>query len=275
MERHSEVVATIVWPMDIRCRRCREAIPASDINLDRMMAKCAACSAVFDFSDQISQTERREPEISTALAKQPAPIQLPNGWKLERRDGTAMDATFGYRANAPAPVQEFVLSWRWFSPLKHLFMLVFAVGWNAFLLFWYTSAAGGDAPWLFYVFPLVHVAVGIGIGYGALAGVFNRTTITIERDTLSVRHGPLPWLGNREISKQDLQQLFCREKVAQRRGNNSHGGTISYEVHAQLGDSEVKLIGGLSDARQAMYIEQLFETTLGIKDVRVAGELPK
>ncbi len=142
-------------------------------------------------------------------------------------------------------------------------------------MFWYTSVSSGGAAAHLYVFPLVHVAVGVGIGYSAVAGLLNRTTITIERDTLTVKHGPLPWLGNREIAKQDLQQLFCREKINHRRGNASHSSTISYEVHAQLGDSEVKLVSNLTDARQALFIEQLIETTLGVEDVPVAGELPK
>ena len=68
------------------------------------------------------------------------------------------------------------LSWRWFS-LKYLFLLCFVIAWDGFLLFWYSMAFGsGDAPWIMFVFPIAHLAVGIVLTYTTLAGLFNRTT---------------------------------------------------------------------------------------------------
>jgi hypothetical protein len=37
----------------------------------------------------------------------------------------------------------------------------------------------------------------------------------------------------------------------------------------------VKLLGGLPEAEQALFIEQTIETRLRIDDVEVAGELPR
>ena len=52
---------------------------------------------------------------------------------------------------------------RWFGP-QVIFMTLFAVAWDVFLVFWY-SMAGGSGNLMMLLFPLIHVAVGIGITY--------------------------------------------------------------------------------------------------------------
>ncbi len=234
-----------------------------------MVAKCSGCNAVFDFSEQLSPAERAEPAAAATLTQRPLPVALPTGWKIQRRDGEPLDGGFSYRASPHHAVQELSLSWRWFSPGKHLFMLIFAVGWNSFLVFWYQAVSQGGAPWLFYVFPLVHVAVGVSMAYGALTGLVNRTTITVGDRELTVRHGPLPWRGNHTIAHRDVAQLFCQKHMT--KNKSAH----TFAVHAQLQDRELELVSNLPEARQALYIEQLIEGALGIEDAPVAGELKK
>jgi hypothetical protein len=158
---------------------------------------------------------------------------------------------------------------RWFQPAKHLMMLVFAIGWNAFLVFWYGVAFSGGGPWIMFVFPLVHVAVGLGVAYGALAGIMNRTTIRVTGDRLRIRHAPLPWLGNREVPVDELEQVYCTQK--EHRGKN--GVTFTYEVKtATKGGAGMTLLTGLPEAEQALYIEQTIEKALNIVDVAMPEE---
>jgi len=83
------------------------------------------------------------------------------------------------------------LSWRWFS-WKYLPLVFFCVAWDSFLCFWYSMAFSTSAPWIMIVFPIAHVAVGVGLTYYTLAGFLNRSQVILDRTSFSVTHGPLP-----------------------------------------------------------------------------------
>jgi hypothetical protein len=165
------------------------------------------------------------------------------------------------------------LSYRWFTPL-HLVMLLFAVFWNAFLVFWYGAVfsahqpASSPALW----FPLLHVAAGIGIAYFAVAGLLNRTVVRVVQGTIVVRSGPLPWIGNRIVQAAEVRQLYRERTFA-----TSRGGTIaSYHLCAVLsGNRKLRLIRAVGAADIALYFEQEIEKALGITDRPVPGEMPK
>ncbi len=160
---------------------------------------------------------------------------------------------------------------RWFS-WKYLPMAFFAVAWDSFLIFWYGMAIGTHAPWIFVVFPIAHLAVGIGITYSTLAGFFNRTTVELTRDALSVWYDPLPWFGEKTVKTGDLKQLFCTESGS----NGKNGPTYSYQLFAiTRADRQVKLIGNLDSPDVALFFEQQLETWLRIEDVPVAGEISR
>jgi hypothetical protein len=94
----------------------------------------------------------------------------------------------------------------------------------------------------------------------------NSTRIAVEGGILTVRHGPLPWPGNRSLPVADLQQLFCEEVVGSK-------GSRSYRLNAVLKTGKkLRLVTALKEPDQALYLEQLLETRLGIVDVAVAGE---
>lgn len=157
---------------------------------------------------------------------------------------------------------------KWFG-WKVLLTTAMAAFWIGFLFFWYSTArAFGDTFML--LFPLIHVAVGVGIAYNALAGWVNRTRIAVDQGRLSVRHGPLPWLGNKDLDGSTLKQLYTKEKIS--RGRN--GSTTTYEVHAitSTGKNE-KLLSGLDTSEQALYIEQEIERYFRIADAPVRGQL--
>lgn len=230
--------------MEITCPKCAATIPADHVNLDRMIAKCTRCNAVFDFSDQIDGPAGG----SGGYLKRPI-VDLPKGFTLA---GQGI---------------ELAIIRRWFGPAA-LFLIPFALFWNGFLCVWYSIAISAGQV-IMMVFPILHVAVGVGVGYTALAMVLNQTAIRVSPGLIDVRHGPLPWFGNRQIDPSSLAQLYVAEKVS--RGRRS--ASVTYELRARTRlDRDEPVVEGLERAEQALYLEQEIERYLAIKDSPVRGE---
>lgn len=229
--------------MKLLCPSCGAAIRADDMNLDRLVAKCRECDSVFAFApDGALRGGRRRPHVDL-----PARIRIEN-------HGSGV-----------------VLTRRWLSA-KYYLLLVFSIVWNTFLVGWYAAVTAADAPLLFKLFPILHVAVGVGLTYSVVCGFVNRTRIAADGETLTVRHGPLPWPGAREIPARELAQLYTIEKVSQSRNGESR----DYRVQARLrSGADVKLVSGLAGVEQALFIEQELEAFLGITDEVVPGEYPR
>ena len=233
--------------MRLQCGGCAAAIEAKDIDLAKSLARCSFCNAVMDLG-------RREGAAGGRFAEVERPeVRLPERFVA----GKDAEGTF--------------VRWRWFTPVS-LFLLVFAIGWNGFLVFFLAMAAKGGAPPVFFLLPIIHVAVGVGIGYAALLGLFNSTTVRVARGVLRVRHGPLPTFTNRELKRSEVEQLFCARKD----GTSRQGPTVSYQLRAVLKSGKaITLLKGLTDLDQALYLEQRIERELGIKDAPEAGEVPR
>ena len=163
---------------------------------------------------------------------------------------------------------ELQLEWRWFSP-KYIPLAFFCVAWDAFLIFWYSMAFGMDAPWIMIVFPVAHLAVGVGLTYSTLAGFLNSTKIRLTQTTFSVQHDPLPWWGEVKGPISEVRQFYCREQSPK----NSEGAR-SYQLVAVLADErQLNLVSNLDSPDVGWFLEQQSEGYLGILDKRVADEL--
>ena len=162
------------------------------------------------------------------------------------------------------------LYWRWFS-VKYIPLAFFCVAWDSFLVFWYGMAFGSHAPWIFIVFPIAHLAVGVGLTYTTLAGLLNTTRVRIDEREFSVQHGPLLWPGEVHRPVQELSQLFCRRKPSR-----SSQGSANYELAAVLQDGrELSLLSNLDSPDIGLFMEQQIEGWLHIADEPVANELPR
>jgi hypothetical protein len=160
------------------------------------------------------------------------------------------------------------ISRKWFG-YKIIFMTIFALFWNIFLLNFYANMEK-DADVFAKIFPLIHVVVGIGISYYALAGWFNKSNIFVSKERIEINHKPIPWFGHKKIKSSELKQLYSKENVS----NNRNNTTVTYEVHAILHNgTNTKLISDLDTSEQALYIEQEIEKYLGIKDSLVKGAI--
>jgi hypothetical protein len=255
--------------MEINCTTCGVRIPAEDMNLDRMVAKCRICNTVFDFSAQLA-TEAAVPQRRRPFVNLPARMEIiVDARRIAHQDD--------YR-HAPGEKREITIARRWFEPGRHLPLLFFCLFWDGFLVHWYTALASGTAhtksgatPGLtFFLFPLLHVGVGVFLTYSVIAGLFNTTLVGIRGDDLFVSHGPIPWRGNRTIPAASITQLFCEEKVSRSNKNE----TLTYSLTAILdGGERVQLLTGLTAVEQALFLEQTLEERLEIVDVAVAGEV--
>ena len=158
---------------------------------------------------------------------------------------------------------------KWFGS-KFVFLTGFVFIWNGFLYAFYGEIAGDNAELFVYLFPLIHVGVGLGLTYYVIAGWLNRTYVFADKQRIEVRHRPIPWIGARKIEALDLKQLYVKEKVSRSNNSSSH----SYEVRAVTNSGKnIKILGGLEDQEQALFIEQEIEKHLKIKNAPVRGEV--
>lgn len=226
--------------MHLSCPSCRATIPADDVHLPSGRAKCRACNAVFRLAG------------SDAAAHPPSRPRAPRPPEVVEAEG-------------PYGVS-YVRRW-WGT--KFVFLTAFSVVWMGFLVFWYAMALQGDDV-VMLLFPLLHVAAGVGISYYTLCGYLNRTAVTIDRDRLTVRHGPLPWPGNRDLPVSRVRQLYCEMQTHRQK----NGTSVSYRLSAVLDDgSSVGLLSGLGSPDVPRYLEQVLEERLRIANAPVTGEL--
>jgi predicted RNA-binding Zn-ribbon protein involved in translation (DUF1610 family) len=168
--------------------------------------------------------------------------------------------------------QTMSLSWRWFRwPI--VFLVFFCIAWDSFLCFWYSMALStnlGGMNLIMIIFPIAHVAVGVGLTYYTLASLLNRTAVRLDSKTFSVQHDPVPWSGEVEVPVGDLEQLYCKEKVS----HSSDGDSRSYKLCAVLKSGrQIDLVSNLESPDIAAFLEQQIENWLGIPDRPVVGEM--
>lgn len=228
----------------LKCPSCNGALRAEDLDEARGFAKCSYCRALVSLPASAAAAEGFKPRREVPLPPRIALADTADGIEIRLR---------------------------WFTPL-FVFLAFFCITWNSFLVFWYSIAFAGGTPWIMKVFPLAHVAVGVGLTYFTLAGFLNTTSVRVENGRLSVAHGPLPWKGNREFDGQDIAQLYCKERVH----HNKNGTSTSYELWAVRKDgASFKLLGAGSDSEQSLFLEQHLERALKLKDSPVQGELSR
>lgn len=249
--------------MQIHCPKCGQSVPAEDVNLDRMLAKCPACNEVFSFGgDGASERLPTAPRRAEKNVPRPADITVVD----TRRNEVVAPAAYRAPAETGDP-DALVLRRRWFA-WPSVFLIVFAVGWDSFLIFWYGAVLTQDgAPWIAIVFPLVHVAVGVGVTYAAVAQVLNVTEIRADRQTVRVTQGPIPYRGNFTLPTERLRQLFVRPA-------NGSKSPSSWEIMADTtDDTVVKVLGSLPTRDHALFIEHAVEQHLGVEDDPSRDEL--
>jgi len=100
-----------------------------------------------------------------------------------------------------------------------------------------------------------------GMNYYAIAGLLNKTHIFISNDTVAVKHGPIPWLGNNRIKSVFIRDIYCEKKTVKSYTN--------YKVISRLKDStEVVLASDLRDEGHALLIANSINNRLNLKSTQ-------
>ncbi|HMO36964.1 MAG TPA: hypothetical protein PKA06_13065 [Gemmatales bacterium] len=111
--------------------------------------------------------------------------------------------------------------------------------------------------------PVFTLLLALLLLYLFLAYLLNRTLLKADDEGLEIRHGPLPWWGNRYLPRQDLIQLY----VGIRTGSKS----TTYSLNAITRYGTVVLLHDIVDPRELRQLEVLLEKRLQIQDVPVSG----
>ncbi len=217
------------------------------MDLGASRATCGKCGHEFAFG---LQSPRRE----VPRAAQPQPKSEPllpqsRRFKIERSGG------------------QWTIRWRSWSPV-HVFLAFFCTFWDGFLIFWYYLAFTEDGPLMMKVFPLLHVMVGVVLTYVVITSFLNRTIVHVSRDELVIRHGPLPWWGNRRLKVREIQQLYCN------RSSMEQNSQWIYQLSAIMRDGrKLKLLSGFTDPDEPRYLEKILEERMNIAPQPVSGEI--
>jgi hypothetical protein len=165
------------------------------------MVRCPACRSPLGLSVTLTgQTVQCSScdaciDVKSEKAVLPRqPVSAPKHWKIE------------------APPDSLTVGWPWFS------WAVLFVGPAALYLWSLLGRGPRNAEWL------VGCAIAVGLTYACLTWFLNSTTVHLNRETLTVRHAPLPWVGC-ALETRDVQQVLVLEKAGRR-------GAVTYEVCA-------------------------------------------
>ena len=224
----------------LKCPNCNSLVPAENVNISALMAKCGACHHVFNFSES-SKEAYSKPEVL-----------MPPGVEML------------------ALLSEISIEYRWRRNVNS-FLVFFTIMWNIIVLpMALVMVLSGEVIGLLVM--SAHLIVGISLIYYILTMFINKTYITVDRRELRVEHRPLkfPFYPNRVISVHDLKQIYFERYVASRTNNRPN---YAFQVIAILHNEErINLLKGLKTQRQGRFIEQEIERFLNIEDQEVAEE---
>ncbi len=239
--------------MQIQCRSCGRDIAAADISLERLVAKCAHCDAVFAFSVPAADggggaaRERKRAALP--------PIAQPRDFVVEEQG------------------RDLVIVKSWRSGCAIAFMIFFAATWSGITWTGFVMMSMTDAGF-FRWFLIPFLLIGVLIVYGVVTLLVNSTTIRAAQGMLSIRHGPLPMPGNVDLPVRDVRQLFVQRQFSSSR--SSSGRTSVHErfvLQARLEDGEKRKLLDCRDIDAALWLEHAIERHLGIVDRPERGEV--
>ena len=210
---------------EIYCLNCDRLVPAQHINIKELIAKCLGCDHVFSLQGLFGNQPQR-PLKGTEPSR-------PSGIQIETLGGTDVR-----------------ISQSWFHP-GLFFLMFFCIAWDVFLIFWYWLAffSQNHIEWMAVIFPVLHVAVGVGLTYYLFAGFLNKTIVDISKSDVSIRHRPVPWLGNKTVMRHDILEIELEYNGV---SDDAQGKQMTISAHHNDG-RQIVLLNGL-ETRKAEYM---------------------
>ncbi|MCK5682516.1 hypothetical protein KAJ27_00280 [bacterium] len=227
--------------MDKKCKFCKQTLLEDQLEITSGIATCTHCSAVFEIEDCGNAEKKRLKEEVT----------LPAEFTVEKYK-TVLTLKYNWNSS--------IFKGLWVVAILVLYLLLGPIleSQDIFTLKKFYSN-------------LADAFFAISAAYGALAILVNKSVIRVTSFSIDIDHKPLPWPGNKSIKSKDIDQIYCKVKV--HHGSGASKG-YTYEVHASMREGmPVKLISGLPESDQALFLEQEIEKFLKIEDKWVAGEM--
>jgi hypothetical protein len=223
----------------ILCPSCRAEVPGAALELSLKLGRCPQCDCVFSLE---------EPSATRPLT--PAEHRA-----VERQEADGLHLTLP-----------------WQTPVAY-FIAFFATVWNLIMLYIVGMIipmvmSAGLEMIIVGLVPMVHVSVGVGLAYYSVALFVNKTDLHLSSSGLHLRHGPLPWRGNRDVPRAEIAQLFVGERIVKHK--NSSRKVYDLKIVLEKG-TFLTLLPGI-DLSTARFLEHRIEKHLGLSDRPVGGE---
>ena len=201
------------------CPNCSSRLRAENIHVQELTGKCECCDNLFSLD-----LRRITPDSGAPGPKpsRPKGVATERGW-----DG------------------ELLIVRRWFE-LGLFGLLFFCILWDGFLVCWYSAMLTDWKGWHAILIPILHLAVGVCLTYGLVGGFLNKTVIYVDWEMLRVRHGPVPWPGNRDLLVDEIHGM----EIDYVRASN---GQPDYALTAHTDGRGVVLLTGMN-CEQAKFI---------------------
>lgn len=253
----------------LACPGCQTPIERRTVNESQEIASCLVCRRVIDLG---------APRTSAPAAAQ---VTAPTSTALAPAISTPVHGLARARARVPLPDEMSVVEEpggtvvTWAPPRFPRLMNALGVGGATALLVLYFVAR----TWRTLVIPTERLQIIFGLIalatiYASLAAVLNRVRIVAGHRLLAIRVGPVPWPGSHALAEGSVRQLFG--EVVQTPDEDGKIKKQTYTLSAVVGAEErrLRLLSGLTEVSQVLWLEQTLERALGIRNRPVGGELP-
>lgn len=226
------------------CRNCGAGLEADGIDTSLGVVTCSHCGSLHDIPDnKFNNTANSANDAPKAKPKR-TEVALPSKFRV-RRGARSLEVTWPAGGIFPG------------------FILLIIAG-----AFAYVALTSG------FLFLLV---ASVGLFYFAAVQGFNENRIRVNEAHLEVTQGPLPKPGSHKLDASDIVQLYSTEHKSRAHAEKGGQQTVNVQTHYRLmanthKNGRIRILSGLGDPHQALWLEQEIEGLLGIVDTSVAGE---
>lgn len=226
------------------CRNCGAGLEADRIDASLGVVSCSHCGSLHDIpNNNPNDTSSNEPTAPAAKPKR-LKVALPDRFKIQRG------------ANS--------------------LEIIWAVGglFHGFVL----SIMAAGVAYMALTSGMLFLLIGsVGLLYLAAVRTLNTHRIRVDKASLQVMQGPLPWPGSRKLNSSDIQQLYATEHEVRTEAGDGNDRKVRVRKHYRLSanthkNGRITVLSGLNDPLQALWLEQEIEGLLGIVDKPVDGE---
>ena len=224
----------------MKCQKCRESIPQGQIDTTRGVATCSACGQMqLAVSDEERATQRARLDSEA----------LPRGMTLEKRDD-GLTITFRDKPRL--------------LPLLTFVLVAYVIYENDLIR---PAEMLQPSTTLLALMLIAHL-------YLVLGTLFNKNSITVDRQFMTKKSGPFPKSLTQITPVQEVAQVFVKEHV--QRWQMSHLATPTHSYTANVVTKNGKqrpITPKMVDAGVCLQLELEIERFLGIEDEFVPGQV--